>query len=207
MTASNDHPSPFLFEKDRTAALNAVGGGHIVGKGSRPRLEGNKFMMDLRICNKVALEQQRSGTLSLSSAFIGTIDANKRLTAINRPDHILLFSTSSGSPKDKSVVINKIGDFNMSKKIILCDNNKELTFWNNILKNEIAAGTHEVKLNNADDALEADGITPTLTTLARAGIITYRDAGLVEDTQTEERNKVAGDRDPLWYDPIEKKWG
>ena len=114
MTANNEHPNPLA--QDPKAELARMGG-IVVGRATRPRLESDRFMMDLKICNQFALEQQRLGRLSLSSAFTGVVNTKtKVLNRIERPDHILLFPTSSGKPKDSTVLINKIGDINMSNK-------------------------------------------------------------------------------------------
>ncbi len=92
-----------------------------------------------------------------------------------------------------------------NKKIILCNDAKELAFWNSIMKSEIAAGTHIVKLRNADEGiLEEDGF-PSKVTLYRAGFMTAEQAGLLNDPQTTEENKDKASEGYI-YDAISGQW-
>ncbi len=100
------HPDPFLFAQDRKAALANVNG-RIVGRGSNPRIMGDKLVLSLKICDQEALDLQARGLLSLSSAFLGERDAYKRLTKIESANHILLFKRDDkNQPRDKTVHIN-----------------------------------------------------------------------------------------------------
>ncbi|BAI62238.1 hypothetical protein MCP_2166 [Methanocella paludicola SANAE] len=106
LVLAQNHPNPYLFKTDRKAALNAVNG-KIVGKGTNARIEGDTLKLSLKICNPEALAYQKAGTLSLSSAFIGTRSTkDNKLVSINSVNHILLFPADEhNKPRDRTVRI------------------------------------------------------------------------------------------------------
>lgn len=201
--SSIGHPDPFLFNSNREAALRAVDG-RIIGRGLNPRIEDNKLMLNLQICDQGALALQREGALSLSSGFIALRDSNKHLQHIESVNHILLFrKDENNKPKDRSVLINQLGVKDMSKTIIYVNDANEKRRWDSILNTEIARGEMEVKIS-VDDF-------PSNETLARAGYMSYHEAGLLEDETITQANAYTQKEEPLTgdglnFDVVTKRW-